>query len=232
LRRKEGPGFRRTPALDFGVLCWGRSEGGRLPLRFSGSPHDPKPDTETVLMPEPTSTSCASPTPPPPPPTPLLDALWHLLLSHRCAFRQERTFLRAQALVFGHLFSFARRTLTQALSALGLTNHDDWSAFYRLFGEPRIDHEELSGRFLRETLPHVPPRAPYVAVVDGVQLPRSSHKMPGTSWLKAPRTPPPLGPAPTAPNASCTWRRCCPQVRRATLGRCPCVSSRPSPRRR
>jgi hypothetical protein len=138
-------------------------------------------------MPEPTSTSPVSPTPP----TPLLDALRHLLVSHRCAFRQERTFLRAQALVFGHLFSFARRTLTQALSALGLiTEHDDWSAFYRLFGEPRIDHEELTRRFFLETLPHLPPTAPYVAVVDGVQLPRSSHKMPGTSWLKCPRTPP------------------------------------------
>src|SRR5215216_5136508 len=137
-------------------------------------------------MPEPTSTSSASPTPP----TPLLDALRHLLVSHRCAFRQERTFLRAQALVFGQLFSFARRTLTQALSALGLTEHDDWSAFYRLFGEPRIDYEELTRRFFLETLPHLPPTTPYVAVVDGVQLPRSSHKMPGTSWLKAPRTPP------------------------------------------
>lgn len=133
-------------------------------------------------MPQPTSTSSASP-------TPLLDALRHLLVSHRCAFGQERTFLRAQALILGHLFAFARRTITQALLALGLTEND-WSAFYRLFGEPRVDYEALSGRFLRETLPHVPPAAPYVAVVDSVQLPRSSHKMPGTSWLKSPRTPP------------------------------------------
>ena len=137
-------------------------------------------------MPEPTSTSSASPTPT----TTLLDALRQLLVSHRCAFRQESTFLRAQALVFAHLFSFARRTITQALSALGLTEHDDWSAFYRLFGIPRIDHQELTRRFFLETLPHLPLTAPYVAVVDGVQLPRSSHKMPGTSWLKAPRTPP------------------------------------------
>ncbi len=136
-------------------------------------------------MPEPTSTSSASPTPP----TPLLDALQGLLLVHRPAFRQERTFLRAQALVLGHLFAFARRTITQALLALGLTEND-WSAFYRLFGEPRIDHEELTRCFFGETLPHVPTTAPYVAVVDGVQLPRSSHKMPGTSWLKHPRTPP------------------------------------------
>jgi hypothetical protein len=135
-------------------------------------------------MPEPTSTSSASP-------TPLLDALRHLLVSHRCAFRQERTFLRAQALVFGHLFSFARRTLTQALSALGLTEHDDWSAFYRLFSiGSRIDYEALSGRFFEEILTHIAPSEPFVAAVDAVQVPRHSHKMAGTSWLKSPRTPP------------------------------------------
>ncbi len=56
--------------------------------------------------------------------TPLLDALRTLLLAHRSAFGQERTFLRAQALILGHLFCFARRTITQALLALGLTDHD------------------------------------------------------------------------------------------------------------
>ena len=121
--------------------------------------------------------------------TPLLDALRSLLVAHRSAFRQERTFLRAQALILGHLFAFARRTITQALLALGLTGHD-WSAFYRLFDEPRIDYEELSRCFLRQSLPNVSPTEPYVAVVDGVQIPRSSYKMPGTSWLKSPRTPP------------------------------------------
>jgi DDE superfamily endonuclease len=126
--------------------------------------------------------------------TPLLDALRTLLLAHRSAFRQERTFLRAQALILEHLFAFARRTITQASVALGLTDHD-WSAFYRLFGHRRIDYERLSALFFRETLPHVPKNAPYVAVVDGVQIPRSSHLMPGTSWLKCPRTPP-FRPAP------------------------------------
>ncbi len=121
--------------------------------------------------------------------SPLLDALRDLLRAHRPAFCQERTFRRAQALMLGHLFSFARRTVTQALFALGLTNHD-WSGFYRLFNEPRIDYEKLTGCFLRETLDHVPCSEPFVAVVDGVQVPRHSHKMPGTSWLKHPRTPP------------------------------------------
>jgi hypothetical protein len=123
------------------------------------------------------------------PSSPLLSALWGLLRRHRPAFRQERPFLRTQALVFGQLFSFARRTVTQSLVALGLTDHD-WSAFYRLFSEPRLDYEALTGCFFRETLPHVPEDEPYVAVVDGVQVPRHSHRMPGTSWLKHPKTPP------------------------------------------
>lgn len=119
----------------------------------------------------------------------LLVVLSDLLRAHRSAFRQERSFRRMQALLFGQLFSFARRTVTQALVALGLTEHD-WSAYYRLFNEPRIDYETLTGCFLTETLRHVPQDEPYVAVVDGVQVPRHSHKMVGTSWLKSPRTPP------------------------------------------
>jgi DDE superfamily endonuclease len=120
---------------------------------------------------------------------PLLAELRRLFSAHRPAFCQKRPFRRMQALLFGQLFCFARRTVTQALVALSLTNHD-WSAFYRLFNEPRIDYEQLTGCFLRETLDHTPTNDPYVAVVDGVQVPRHSHKMPGTSWLKNPRTPP------------------------------------------
>lgn len=135
--------------------------------------------TSTVLPPPTTNTLLPS----------LLGVLRDLLFGDRSAFRQERTFLRAQALLFGHLFAFARHTITQALVALGLTDHD-WSAFYRLFGAPRVDYEELTCCFFRQTLEHMPSTEPYVAVVDGVQLPRSSNKMPGTSWLKCPRTPP------------------------------------------
>jgi hypothetical protein len=76
------------------------------------------------------------------------------------------------------------------LVALGLTD-SDWSAFYRLFGiKSRIDHEALTRWFFEATLRHLSPPEPYVAVVDGVQLPRHSHKMPGSCWLRSPRTPP------------------------------------------
>ncbi len=66
----------------------------------------------------------------------LLAALLGLLAAHRPAFRQERPYQRAVALVFGEVFAFARHTVTQWLLTLGLTEAD-WSAWYRLFSRPR-----------------------------------------------------------------------------------------------
>jgi hypothetical protein len=119
---------------------------------------------------------------------PLTRALLELIRAHKETFGQERTYQRALALVFGELFSFARHTVTQALLALGLTDAD-WSAWYRLFSRERVDEEGLARCLLAETLGHAAANEPYVVACDGVQIPRSSRKMPGTSWLKAPRTP-------------------------------------------
>ena len=134
-------------------------------------------------MDEPSTATASSPAAPP-----LVAALVGLLLAHRAAFKQERPYRRCAALVFASLFAFARHTVTQLLVALGATDAD-WSAWYRLFSAPRLDYEALSGQFLRETLAHVPAAGPYVAAVDGVQLPRHSRTMPGTAWLKAPGSP-------------------------------------------
>lgn len=118
----------------------------------------------------------------------LLQSLLELLEAHRPVFKQARTYQRVLALVFGELFSFARHTVTQALLALGLTDAD-WSAWYRLFSRERFEEEHLAQCMLSETLAHAPVEEPYVVVPDGVQIPRSSRTMPGTSWLKAPHTP-------------------------------------------
>lgn len=121
--------------------------------------------------------------------SPLLQELFGLLRAHRPAFRQERTFQRMVALVIGMLFSFARHTVTQALLALGLTDAD-WSPWYRLFSRKRVDEAKLERCLFQETLVSVPRSEPYVVGMDSMQVPRSSTKMPGTSWLKSPRTPP------------------------------------------
>lgn len=119
----------------------------------------------------------------------LLQSLFELLDAHRAAFKQERVFNRAYGLVLAELFMFARHTVTQGLLALGLTDAD-WSGWYRLFSRRRFQEEAAVGCLFKETLQHVPANEPYVVGTDGVQVPRSSHKMPGTSWLKAPRTAP------------------------------------------
>jgi hypothetical protein len=118
---------------------------------------------------------------------PLLQAWLELLEAHRPAFRQERTYLRVIGLMLGELFSFARHTVTQSLLALGLTDAD-WTAWYRLFSRQRFTEELLAHHLFLQTLEHLLPTQPYVIGVDATQVPRSSLKMPGTSWLKATRT--------------------------------------------
>jgi hypothetical protein len=118
----------------------------------------------------------------------LLPILLLLLAAHRPAFRQERPYQRCLALTIGHLCAFSRHTITQVLVSLGLGGVD-WSGFYRLFSVPRLDYDRLTGCFLTQTLAHVPADAPYQVGLDGVQIPRSSQRLPGSSWLKAPRTP-------------------------------------------
>lgn len=119
---------------------------------------------------------------------PLLHNLLASLGEARPAFGQARVFARAEALVFGQLLTFGRHTITQSLVALGLVD-DDWSGFYRLLSEPRLDIEILRHSLFTQTLAHSDPAEPYVVAVDGVQVPRHSRTMPGSSWLKAPRTP-------------------------------------------
>jgi hypothetical protein len=118
----------------------------------------------------------------------LVAALLALLAAHRPAFGQERPYQRARALMFGELFAFARHTVTQALLALGLTEVD-WTAFYRLFSRRRFEEAALNACLFGETLVHSDPAAPYVTGIDGTQIERTSHKMAGSGWLRAPRTP-------------------------------------------
>jgi hypothetical protein len=113
----------------------------------------------------------------------LLQAVINLLLAHRQAFRQERTFLRGVGLFFAELFNFGRHTVTQDLLTLGLTD-GDWSPWYRLFSRARFEEEPLAACMLHETAKEVPEADPYCVAVDSTSVHRSSLKMPGTSWLR------------------------------------------------
>jgi hypothetical protein len=120
--------------------------------------------------------------------TGLVQKLLELLEKHRSAFGQERVYWRAVGMVLGEIFNLGRHTVTQILMSLGIID-GDWSGWYRMFSKGRYAEEKVARIFFRETLEHVPAHEPYVTGVDGVQIPRSSLKMAGTSWLKAPRTP-------------------------------------------
>jgi hypothetical protein len=86
--------------------------------------------------------------------------------------------------VFGELFAFGRRTVTQGLLALGLGEYA-WSAWYRLFSCGRFDEAAAGAVLLRASLEHGGADEPYVVGTDGVRFERSSQKMPGTGWLPA-----------------------------------------------
>lgn len=121
--------------------------------------------------------------------TTLLKHLFDLLSEQRGVAGQQRVWARLEVLAMAELFTFGRKTITQLLMSLGLTDQD-WSAWYRLFSEARFDYEAASAGLLRESLRAVGPDAVYVVAGDATQTPRSSHKMEGAWWLRNPRTPP------------------------------------------
>ena len=119
----------------------------------------------------------------------LLPTFLSLVDAHREAVRQERCFARFRVLIVGLLCALSRHTLTQVLVSLGLGNLD-WSGAYRLFSQARVDYAVLVRCFLRQTLQHVARDQPYLVAIDGLQIPHQSRRLPGTSWLHNPLSPP------------------------------------------
>lgn len=114
----------------------------------------------------------------------LLAEFWKLAKMGRPAFKQDRTFHRAMAMVFGELFTLGRHTVTQVLRTLGETEHD-WTAWYRLFSQARMDEQELGRQLVRATLAHIPPDEPYVVTIDATLIPRTGKRIAGSGWLPA-----------------------------------------------
>src|SRR5579875_1746019 len=95
----------------------------------------------------------------------LITTLQEVLLAFRPCFSQERVYERAGSLLLGSLFTFARKTLTQILTALGQT-HTDWTAAYRLLSRGRFRSAEVAQKLFDLPLTHVTPQQPYTAVID------------------------------------------------------------------
>lgn len=109
--------------------------------------------------------------------------------SVEAACGQARVARRLVDLTVGLVVALGRHTVARILVTAGKGN-EDWSAAYRLFRHERVDLERLRRHLLRRLAPGPVTRRPLTVVLDATQLPRSSARMVGVGWLKAPRTPP------------------------------------------
>lgn len=112
-----------------------------------------------------------------------------LTTSGEAACGQARVARRLVELTLGLVLAFGRHTVTRMLVTIG-QGDVDWSAAYRLFRHQRVDLEVLRRQLLRRLVPGPVTTRPLTVVLDSTQLPRSSARLVGVGWLKAPRTPP------------------------------------------
>lgn len=123
------------------------------------------------------------------PPDPLL--IWvlrFLAVTTRRATHQQRVAARLVRLTLALLLTVGRHTLTRVLVTAGL-GQQDWSAAYRLFSRSRVDLEVLRRGLVWQVTRRWPRRRPLLVVLDGTQLGRTSRRLVGVGWLKAPRSP-------------------------------------------
>lgn len=122
------------------------------------------------------------------PPTPTLAQTWFALLAaYRPVVRQERTFVRLVLLAVASVLGFGRQTLTRGLLTLGLGDQD-WTAWYRLFNQPRLHLPTLQATLLDQVLAVIPATEAVVpVVVDATQVPRTSRRFPGAGITRAMR---------------------------------------------
>lgn len=122
------------------------------------------------------------------PATPLCSTLFTLLKPYRSVVQQARVFDRLAMLTLSSALSLGRHTTSQLVATLG-AGDEDWSAWYRLFNEPRVETEQMQRILLGQLLEAYAPDAVLPVVLDATQLPRSGRHMPGSGWTRAPRTP-------------------------------------------
>lgn len=113
--------------------------------------------------------------------------LVRLLTEQRKIYKQKRVYLRAMRLVLGMVLGTGRRTVTQALLAIGAEGQS-WHAYYRLFSHERFKEEWAARLLFWETLKHVTTEQVYAIALDGTSIVRSSLEMAGTMWAPGQQT--------------------------------------------
>lgn len=88
-----------------------------------------------------------------------------MLAAYRPAVRQERVFVRLVHLTMASVLALGRHTVSQLLAALGVGG-GDWTAWYRLFNQARLDLLRMQRSLLTRIQAALPATGPVVALVD------------------------------------------------------------------
>jgi len=108
----------------------------------------------------------------------------------KLAFKQTRTWKRAQVLAEGLLGCVGRNTVTGMISATG-QQFKDWSAAYRLFQGDRMDTEKLLSIIRKNVADAVSANEQEIyAHMDDTLLRKSGKKVAGAKWMRDPLGPP------------------------------------------
>jgi hypothetical protein len=120
----------------------------------------------------------------------VLDRFRQLLLQWwQGVFPQQRTFVRAEAVLVGLLTAFGRRTVSRALCAEGRAQVD-WAADYRTFSRSPWNGDELFLGVLATAMQHLPGAGFIAALMDDTSMKKRSRVIKAARWLRDALSPP------------------------------------------
>lgn len=120
----------------------------------------------------------------------VLERFRHLIRHFwRDVFPQERTFVRAEAVLVGLMASYGRRTVSRALCSEGRAQAD-WAADYRTFSRSPWDASELFFGVLATALPHLSDDGFVAVLMDDTSMKKRSRVIKAARWLRDPLSPP------------------------------------------
>lgn len=112
-----------------------------------------------------------------------------LLSRAKDAFSQTKIGVRVRQLGFGNLTCLGRHTISGMLTASG-NQFMDWTSFYGLFSEQRVDVEKLFDVSIASTIEELGPTQMIIGHMDDTIAKKTGKKIPGTAWRRDPLGPP------------------------------------------